>query len=93
MTAPHETHLRATYAALYALGTTIPPQGMAYDDLRSTLGAHLDKDTFHGLICELQRRKVVAAFPPGRARLVLRGPEYHDALERLRLAGESLKRA
>lgn len=82
-------HLRATYAALYALARTVPAEGIPEHRLRDGLGARLDKETFLGLLNELNRRKVVRL--DTLSLVITRGDEYADGMERLRLAGESLK--
>jgi hypothetical protein len=83
--------LKATYAALYALGATIPADGISVALLSSTLAKHLDADTFTGLLHELDRRRIVRILVPaaeGAPVLIERGPEYKDGLERVRLASE-----
>jgi hypothetical protein len=91
--APKKHHVRATLAALYALGTTVPEEGIALEELRTRLASHLEEKTFHGLLEELQRRKVLTLALIRDQRTLLRGPEYTDGLERLRLTAEQMKTA
>ena len=92
-TPPKKIHVRATFAALYALASTIPEDGIPEQEIRDRLAGHLDPETFIGLVHELQRRQVITVRQTKERRMLFHGREYKDGLERLRLAGESLKGA
>lgn len=82
--------LRATYAALCAVGSVIPHRGIEVSELRRALAPHLDEETLEGLVRELGRRKIVS-IPLKDPAILVRGSEYMEGLERLRLACDSLR--
>ncbi len=92
MKAPEPRHVKATYAALYAMGSAIPKEGISSIRLATDLAKHLDSETLQGLLLELERRRIVRimldqAYPP----FIFREQEYIDGLERLRLAAEQIR--
>lgn len=89
---PQKNHLRATYAALYSVAAAVPEAGVGLNVMAESLGHHLDRRTFDGLVSELERRKVLDLVPRGFEVVLMRGREYVDGLERLRLVAESFNR-
>lgn len=91
---PNRKHLAATYAALYQMAKFIPAPGIGLEILAAIAveSKKLDRPTFDGLISELERRRVVAIVPRGPELVLMRGREYADGLERLRLVGENFRR-
>lgn len=84
---PTPRQLKATYAALYALGEAIPEGGIDSGVLFMALQRQLDLPTFNGLVDTLVRGKIASK----RGKVLDRGPEFADGLERLRLAGQGIR--
>lgn len=83
--------MRATYAALYALGTVITEKGLLVKDLTSGLARHIDAATFNGLIKQLEAWRIALVVHSDLGDVLIRGPEYDDGMERIRLAGQEIR--
>lgn len=80
---------KATCAALYAVGSVIPAEGIPLLTLQATLCAHLENTVFQGLISRLRHLRILDV--ESSTVRVIRGSEWKDGLEKLRLLGEALK--
>lgn len=56
------------------------------------LANHLSPEVFKGLVRELENMKLIKSVrAPAGTTALMRGPEYADGLEKLRLLGENLR--